>query len=338
MSDKNCSNSKEELNKILNQKESKLLVNDKMELIRLKDKVRNLSVCNFEKDYIYALMDCLINGIESDDRTNVGTIRQPYGQMLAVINEIPLLRGKKIGVKSAFVEAMWILLGRTDNKFLIDNGVKYWEPWLKPEIENGEGYGKIYGHQMRNQNGFDQLLYVIKKLHKSPNSRQAVINLWHGADLDEQVLPCCHVMYHPLIIKDKYLTLHITQRSGDSFLGIPYDYMLFYFIGTIISYLLDVTFIATRITVNDFHIYQNQLPSINEYLENVLYDKEQILKNFNLSKSEIDLNFPNRPDIETLTSESLTNWLQELFELNKDVITKNTYHKNYPAIKTPIAV
>ncbi len=38
----------------------------------------------------------------------------------------PLLNIKKVSFKAAKVELMWILQGRTDLKYLENNGVKYW--------------------------------------------------------------------------------------------------------------------------------------------------------------------------------------------------------------------
>ena len=169
-----------------------------MEHLKLKEEIENLgyneyikNVFNasyFEDIYVKSLLDVINNGVESGDRTGTGTIRLETGYRFVFHSEfIPILRGKFISPYNSFTELIWILTGRNDLKWLKDNGVNYWDSWVKED----ETFGPIYGTQMRNQNGFDQLLYVIKKLQQSPESRQALISLWHGSDLDKQALPPC---------------------------------------------------------------------------------------------------------------------------------------------------
>lgn len=143
----------------------------------------------FENQYIKSLLDVVRNGEESNnDRTGTGTIRLTTGYRFVFSNcVIPLLRGKLVNPWNALTEVIWILLGRNDLAWLKTNGVNYWDQWVKPDGT----FGNIYGPMMRNQSGFDQLVYVINKLNSSKESRQALINLWHGADLENQALPPC---------------------------------------------------------------------------------------------------------------------------------------------------
>lgn len=291
---------------------------------------RNKQGKYFENQYLYSLKDVIENGVGSNDRTGTGTIRLESGYRFVITpHHIPLLRGKFVNPYGALTEVIWILTGRTDLQYLKDNGVNYWDSWVK---EDGT-FGPIYGHQMRQQNGFDQLIHTINKLNESPETRQAYITLWNGSDLKDQALPCCHLAYHPLIVNGK-LHLHCGQRSADSFLGVPYDYMLFYFIQQILCYFTNTTPGNIVHTNNDYHIYQNHYSAVAKYMDNYINNPYNIDMNSNIV---FELDFPEKPA--RLTSESLTDWLYEFHSCNKNF--PHNYEKNvttHHLIKAEVSV
>lgn len=291
---------------------------------------------HFENQYAYSLKYLLENGKESTDRTNTGTLRVDIGAIFVIEPYVtPLLQGKFVSWKSAFTEMLWIMMGRTDIKFLHDNKVSYWDEWV---LEDGT-VGPIYGEQMRNFDGVDQLLNTIKLLHKSPDSRQGYINLWNPTKLGQSKIPCCHTTYHALIV-DGALNLHAGQRSGDSFLGIPYNFMLFFFFKEILAYLLNVEGGHIIHKINDYHLYKNHTEQAKKYIDNYLKNPYNL--SIKSNRPKIQLIFPKRPDIDSLDSSGLTAWLNEVFELNMAEnaikvnykIGENTYGK----ISAPIAV
>ena len=232
------------------------------------------SQLDFEHQYLKKAITTASFGIESGNRTGINTLRtQGCTIDLHCHYSFPIMRGKQIGFKTAFVEFMWILLGRTDLKFLKDNGVNYWDSWVNKET--GE-FGKIYGHQMRyfdNQNKFDQLLYVINELRTNPDSRRALISLWNGSDLNEQSLACCHFLYHFTSFEHngvRYLDLHVNQRSADIFLGVPYDFLLFSFMLHFMSIMAGYKPRIVHCTFNDWHLYKNHLHQIKVHNDNYL--------------------------------------------------------------------
>ena len=285
----------------------------------------------FENQYIRSIWEILINGELSTDRTGTGTLRLTTGYRFKFNNlNIPLLRGKQVNPHNALTEVIWILTGKTDLAWLKENGVNYWDSWVKAD----GSFGPIYGQQFRNQNGFDQLLYVIETLNKNPFSRQALISLWYGSDLKDQALPPCHFLYHPLIINN-VLHLHCGQRSSDSILGVPYDFQLFYFIQQILSFWTNTKPGNIIHNNHDYHLYINHLDAVDKYFDNYLNNP----KNIDLSNTQIEfkLEFPEKP--QETTSESITEWLYKFYELNKNF--EHNYIKNethYPLIKADVAV
>jgi thymidylate synthase len=101
---------------------------------------------------------------------------------------------------------------------------------------------------------FDQLAYVLDTLRENPQSRRIVVNAWHPANATVSTLPPCHYTFVFNVQGDR-LNLHLTQRSGDLALGIPFN---------IAAYSILLTAVAQRTgfepgmfahSVVDAHVY-----------------------------------------------------------------------------------
>jgi len=80
-----------------------------------------------DKDYLALLQDILDNGVEKKDRTGTGTI-SVFGRQIrhSMKDGFPLLTTKKIHFKSVVSELLWFLQGRTDLKWLLEQGNTIW--------------------------------------------------------------------------------------------------------------------------------------------------------------------------------------------------------------------
>ena len=78
-------------------------------------------------DYQNLLTDILENGEEKQDRTGTGTI-SVFGRQLRhdMSNGFPILTTKKMAIKSIMTELKWFLKGRTDLRYLLENGCHIW--------------------------------------------------------------------------------------------------------------------------------------------------------------------------------------------------------------------
>lgn len=339
------------------------------EFIRNNNYLRSL---DFETQYALSLIQLLDIGTKSEDRTGVGTTRLQSQSIHIDMthNEFPALRGKKVSPEGAFTEIMWIMMGRSDLQFLKDNGVNYWDEWVK---EDGT-FGPIYGSQMRNfngkyfaeggdygifsnvNNGIDQLCNNINELITNPDSRRIITSLWNPSDLRKQALPCCHYLYHLTSYIDngkRFIDLHITQRSADSFLGVPYDFMLFAYYLKIISMFTGHHLGQIHLTMSDYHAYNNHTDQIKQYLSNVFDDpNDKMEKGFLSVDNESVFVFPDNAEYETICEElakfrenrgnfdSLTidKYLQKIFDKKLLLPTNYNSHNHYPMIKASVAV
>ena len=181
---------------------------------------------NIEKQYEKLIQELLL-APKKDDRTGTGT-RSVFGRTLTHDMQCgyPLLNGKRIYYKHAIVELLWILNGRTDIKYLRDNGVTYWDADYARSGRTDNNLGPVYGHQWRSFNGVDQLANLVYDIKKNPNSRRLMINAWNPADLPDMVLPPCHYGFQ-VYINNGTLDLMWQQRSADVFLGLPYDIAMY---------------------------------------------------------------------------------------------------------------
>ncbi len=138
----------------------------------------------------------------------------------------------------------------------------YW--WDKFADSRGR-LGKIYGHQIRNFNdNFDQMDYAIKEI--KAGSRRAVISLWNPCDLMEQALPCCYTTII-FMVEGGYLNMHITFRSSDTFLGLPYDIIFGALTLSTIAKFCELKPKMLGLTLVDAHIYENHFIPVQQYFE-----------------------------------------------------------------------
>ena len=82
------------------------------------------------KQYHELLQTIIDKGLDKEDRTGTGT-RSLFGyQMRIDLNDgFPLLTTKKMFTKAIIHELLWFLMGDTNIKYLVDNGVRIWNEW-----------------------------------------------------------------------------------------------------------------------------------------------------------------------------------------------------------------
>ena len=87
---------------------------------------------NLDLQYQHLLQDILLEGKEKTDRTGTGT-KSVFGKQIRhkMSEGFPLLTTKKMAIKSIMTELKWFLKGKTNIKYLVENGCNIW---------NGDAY------------------------------------------------------------------------------------------------------------------------------------------------------------------------------------------------------
>ncbi|HVY67715.1 MAG TPA: thymidylate synthase [Patescibacteria group bacterium] len=221
------------------------------------------------KIYLDLLKKIMDDGVQKHDRTGVGT-KSIFGYQMRfnLADGFPLLTTKKIHLKSIIYELLWFLRGDTNIKWLNEHGVTIWDEWAD---ENGD-LGPVYGKQWRAWRGYngetyDQIAYAFDQIKNNPDNRRIIVSGWNVADLQSLIKgkktapPPCHTMFQ-FYVADNKLSCQLYQRSGDTFLGVPFN---------IASYALLTMMMAQATgrelgefvhTLGDAHIYNNHFEQV----------------------------------------------------------------------------
>jgi len=221
---------------------------------------------NIENEYKKLMETILYKGLDKADRTGTGT-KSIFGTTIRhdMSMGFPLLTGKRVSFKAAKTELLWILQGRTDLKYLEDNGVKYWRPDYERSGRTDETLGPVYGKQWRDFGGIDQLWQLVYNIRFHPNSRRLMVSAWNPAEMKDMVLPPCHYAFQ-VYVNDGKLDLMWQQRSADVFLGLPYDIAMY---GLLLELLAKGSNMQPGQLIGqlgDCHLYNNHLDQAKIYL------------------------------------------------------------------------
>jgi dihydrofolate reductase/thymidylate synthase len=258
------------------------------------------SIGHQETQYLDLLQKILENGKERPDRTDTGVISL-FGQHMTfnLTNELPLITTKKMWQKGIIEELLFFISGNTNTKLLESKGVNIWKGntskdfMEKKDLKWEEGdMGPSYPFQWRHAGetyqgcnkeykGIDQLQTTIDNIKKYPFSRRHVISSWDVANIDKMVLPPCHCLFQFYVDTDdennpKYLDCSVYQRSGDMFLGIPFNIASYSILTVIFAHLTSLTPRNLIYNIGDAHIYKNHVELVKEQIARTPYPFPQL--------------------------------------------------------------
>jgi thymidylate synthase len=111
-------------------------------------------------------------------------------------------------------EAMWMLAGRRDVKFL-----EYFNKGMAQYSDDGAIFNAAYGYRARHHFGFDQLAMVPELFEADPFTRQAVIQLWDPADLGKDTKDKACNMSMVFRTAGVRMDMTVFNRSNDLIFG-----------------------------------------------------------------------------------------------------------------------
>lgn len=219
------------------------------------------------KQYLDLLRHVREHGNDKADRTGTGT-RSVFGwQMRFDLAEgFPLVTTKKVHTKSIIHELLWFLQGDTNIRYLKENGVSIWDEWANPDGELGPVYGKQWRSWATADGGtIDQIAWLVDEIKRNPDSRRLIINAWNVGDLPKMALMPCHTMFQFYVVDGK-LSCQLYQRSGDIFLGVPFNIASYALLTHMIAQACGLKVGDFVHTLGDAHLYSNHFDQADEQL------------------------------------------------------------------------
>ena len=288
---------------------------------------------------------------------------KPEHNYYHIDDKFPLLTTKKISWKNIVAEMLWFLSGDVKIDILKKHNCKFWDAWADEEGYVPSAYGNFWRafpsqltddqndelDKMEGEMGGhpgsayfpsmmynDQVRWVLEELKRNPMSRRLVVSAWAPNNAQTSKLPPCHLMFIFNVQLDQdgeqRLCLHLTQRSCDSVLGVPYNIASYALLLMLFSQMTNIKPGIFAHTLIDAHIY-----TANEDGSQVEYDhipglKEQLTRELReLPTLLIDSSIKDLEDIEKLIDESVST--EEML----DKIKLNDYNP-HPTIKFKVAI
>lgn len=245
------------------------------------------------QQYLDLCRHVLEHGEKREDRTGTGTISTfGYQMRFDLTKGFPLLTTKKVFYRGIFEELLWFLSGNTNIKPLVDKKVGIWNEWpydkyskspdfkgetleefiekIRDDQEFADKYGNlgpVYGKQWRDFNGVDQISQLIEGIKNNPFSRRHLVVAYNPGEVKDMALPPCHSLFQFYVSADgKKLSCQLYQRSGDVFLGVPFNIASYSLLLAMVAQVCDLEPYEFIHTFGDVHIYLNHLDQINEQL------------------------------------------------------------------------
>ncbi|MFC5579595.1 thymidylate synthase [Rhodanobacter terrae] len=210
--------------------------------------------------YLDLLRHVLDHGAEKTDRTGTGT-RSVFGRQLRFdLNQgFPLVTTKKLHLKSIVHELIWFLRGDTNIAYLKEHGVRIWDEWADA---NGD-LGPVYGQQWRawrtaDGGTVDQIAWVIDEIKRNPDSRRLIVSAWNVGELSKMALLPCHSLFQ-FYVADGKLSCQLYQRSGDIFLGVPFNIASYALLTHMVAQVCGLGVGDFVHTLGDAHLYNNHV-------------------------------------------------------------------------------
>ncbi len=254
------------------------------------------------KEYLDLVKLVMKEGTRKSTRTGVDTISY-FGAFYKVdlSKGYPLLTTKKMLWNSMLYEVLWYLSGENHIRNLRKH-TKIWDAWADENGNLETAYGYYWRHfpsAQKDKNGnwkvteVDQIGYVINEIRRNPNSRRLIVTAWEPGNALHSKLPPCHYTF-AFNVNNGKLNCHLTQRSGDIALGIPFNLAAYALLTQIIAQETNLALGYFAHTIIDAHIYVGDKGTGTEKYDHLEGLKEQIrrkplpLPQLKIAKKPID--------------------------------------------------
>jgi thymidylate synthase len=237
------------------------------------------------REYLDLVHRVLSDGTRKKNRTGVDTISS-FAEHYTVdlSGGFPLLTTKRVNFNAMLHEVLWYLSGE-DHIRNLRRHTKIWDPWADEEGNLDTAYGRYWRRfpsaRLNPATGkyeveeVDQIARVIETLRTDPSSRRMVVTAWEPGNALDSRLPPCHYTF-VFNVTDGRLNCHLTQRSGDIAIGIPFNLAAYSLLTRVLAQ--DTGLLPGRFshTIVDAHVYVNHVEGLKEQLTRVPRDLPRV--------------------------------------------------------------
>jgi thymidylate synthase len=228
------------------------------------------------REYLDLVNRVLTTGAYKKNRTGVDTLSSfSEHYMVDLGRGFPLLTTKKVNFSAMLREVLWYLSGEDHIRNLRQH-TKIWDAWADEQGNLDTAYGRYWRRfpsaQINPATGqyevveVDQIGKVLELLKTDPNSRRMVVTAWEPGNAFGSRLPPCHYTF-AFNVQGKNLNCHLTQRSGDIALGIPFNLAAYALLTQILAQETGFEPGFFSHTIVDAHIYVNHVDGLKEQLK-----------------------------------------------------------------------
>lgn len=213
--------------------------------------------------YLDLVRRILDHGIPKPSRTGVDTLSLFAAHYQVDLAEgFPLLTTKKMNYDAVLRELLWYLSG-DDHIRNLRHHTRIWDAWADEQGNLDTAYGHYWRHfpsAARDEHGhwqvreIDQIRHLIETLKRDPHSRRLVVTAWEPGNALASRLPPCHYTFALHVARGR-LNCHLTQRSGDMALGIPFNLAAYATLTQMIAQECGLGLGRFAHTIVDAHIY-----------------------------------------------------------------------------------
>lgn len=217
-----------------------------------------------------------------EDGTPAYTIKQ-----FGVVNrydlrkEFPALTLRRIALKSAMDEILWIYQKKSNNINELNSHI--WDQWADESGSIGTAYGYTVGQKfMFKGQETDQMDYVLKQLKETPFSRRIMTNMYQYNNLATGHLdPCAYSMTYNVTEENGQMVLNgiLNQRSQDMLAANGWNIAQYAILLMMVAQVNNMVAGELIHVIADAHIYDRHVPMIKELLEREEYPAPKVSLN-----------------------------------------------------------
>jgi thymidylate synthase len=228
------------------------------------------------REYLDLVDRVLTHGTLKKNRTGIDTISS-FAEHYQVDLQAgyPLLTTKKVNYPSMLHEVLWYLSGEDHIRNLRQH-TKIWDAWADAEGNLDTAYGRYWrrfpsaawnaAEGRYDVEEVDQIGRVVHLLKTDPTSRRMVVTAWEPGNAQTSKLPPCHYTF-AFNVQGERLNCHLTQRSGDIALGIPFNLAAYALLTQILAQEAGLSPGLFSHTIVDAHIYVTHVDGLREQLK-----------------------------------------------------------------------